>query len=91
MKFPLLLIKIYLRYRNSEYSNEIRDLLNTVTSNMQRNNILIENDEIISIYSNLDSKAMCTMLLHKLFVLKMNHYNVVNAIQRIYENFLQKN
>ena len=54
-EIPTSLIKTYLRYRNSD-PNEIRDLLNMVTSNMQRNNIIIENDEILSIYSNLDRK-----------------------------------
>lgn len=54
-EIPNFLIKTYLRYRNSDL-NEIRDLLNTVTSNMYKNNILIENNETISIYSNLDRK-----------------------------------
>ncbi len=54
-EIPNFLIKTYLRYRNSDL-NEIRDLLNIVTSNMHKNNILIENNKTITIYSNPDRK-----------------------------------
>ena len=54
-EIPNALIKIYLRYRNSD-PNEIKDLLNTVTSIMHKNNILFTNNDNINIYSNLDRK-----------------------------------
>ena len=54
-EIPNALIKIYLRYRNSD-PNEIQDLLNTVTSNMHKKNILFTNNENINIYSKLDRK-----------------------------------
>ena len=46
------LIKNYLRYRNSEF-DEISNLLNIVLDNMQKNNILIVDNEIIKIIQNL--------------------------------------
>ena len=49
------LLKIYLRYRNSD-PNQIRELLNTVSSSMHKNDILFTNSENINIYSNLDRK-----------------------------------
>ncbi len=54
-EIPNSLIKIYLRYRNSD-PNEIRDLLNTVIENMHKNNILFTDNKNINIYSNLDRK-----------------------------------
>jgi ribosomal protein L40E len=49
------LIKNYLRYRNSGF-DEISNLLNMVLDDMQKNNILIVDNEIIKIHSNFNRK-----------------------------------
>jgi hypothetical protein len=67
-----VLIKNYLRYRNSEL-DEISNLLNIVLENMQKNNILIVDNEKIKIHSKFNRKQ-CTKCFY------INYLSLIEAI-----------
>jgi len=78
------LIKNYLRYRDFEF-DEISNLLNIVLEDMQKNNILIIDNELIKIHSKFNRKQ-CT----KCFYINYLSLNEGICCRRCHSNNLQE-